>query len=93
MFSGLSIIQKQMVFTSSEFVYSDSEDDHYEEVEECAVLDDGIVLDQSIDDEYEDFEDEMENDIPEPSDSDNIEHSSIIDEEEAEHYDSFEDDE
>ncbi len=93
MFPGLSITQKQMAFSSNEFIHSDSEDDHYEEVEDCAALEDGIILNQDIDDEYEDFEDEMENDIPEPADSDNIEHSSIIDEEEAEHYDSFEDDE
>ena len=94
MFQGLSNNQKEMVFSAKDFFYDDSEDSHYEEVDDnYNMLEDGIFLDESIVDEYDDFEDEMESDIPEPLDSDNIYNSNIIDEEEAEHYDSLEDDE
>lgn len=91
MFPAFSINQTTMVFSSNEYTSTDSEDDHYEEDDECSILDDGIILDQSIVDEYEDFEDEMESDIPEPEDSEIIDHLNFIDEVEAEHYDSLDD--
>lgn len=92
MFSVLSI-KSQGIFLSSNEVYeSNSEDEHYEEVEEnYGVLDDGIDLDKSIIDEYDELDDEMDNDISESEDSDNIDHLIIVDEIEAEHYDSLDD--
>lgn len=93
MFSGISINYKRVDFSTSDALNSDSEDDHYDEADDLySILEDGIGIDKSIIDEYDDFDDEMESDIHEPIDLDYID-SSYIDEEEAAYYDSFEDDE
>jgi len=92
MFPGFSINQREL-YCSSEYVLSkNSEDDHYEEEDEesFSLLEDGIALDESIIDEYEDCEEEMEEDTPELVDPESIK-SQLIDDIEAEHYDSFDD--
>jgi len=94
MFQGLSNSQRQFFSSSNENINyeSDSEDDHYEEVDDVyTIFDDGITFDENIDDEYEEFDEEMESDIPEPLDSDSLININFIDEEEVEHYDSLED--
>ena len=90
MFPGFAIYQKKIAFSSNELKNSESEDDHYEEIEDH-LLDDGINLDESIIDEYEDFDEEMEDDIPEIEDPENALNLNFVDPEEAEHYDSLED--
>lgn len=92
MFPGFSINTKEMIFSADESTDSNTEDAHYEEHEDnYAMLDDGICIDQNIEDEYEDFDDEMEADFPEPDSSESILKSAFVDEIEAEHYDSLED--
>lgn len=92
MFPFFSINQKEMSFSSSDALPQFSEDDHYDEAEDNhSMLDDGISLDESIVDEYDEFDEEMENDIPEPNDSEIDHKPSFLDEVEAEHYDSLED--
>ena len=92
MFSVLSIKSQGNFFSPNDSYDSNSEDEHYEEVEDnSSELDDGIDLDTTIIDEYEDFEDEMESDIPEPDDSEIKDLLNFVDQEEAEHYDSLDD--
>ncbi len=92
MFSGFNTSQKQIYFNSDDSSDLNTEDAHYEEHEDnFGLLEDGIVIDDSIVDEYEEFDEEMEADIPEPQDSENIAKNDFIDEVEAEHYDSLDD--
>lgn len=92
MFPCFSISQKEVIFSSNDLSSDYSEDDHYDEYEDHhTVLEDGIVLDETIVDEYDEFEEEMENDIPEPHDSEIDHNPKFLDEVEAEHYDSLED--
>ena len=92
MFSVLSIKSQGNFFSPIESYEIDTEDQHYEEVEDnSSELDDGIDLDTTIVDEYEDFEDEMESDFPEPDDSEITDLLNYVDKEEADHYDSFDD--
>lgn len=92
MFSVLSIRSQEFFLSSNETYESNTEDADYDEIEDSnSELEDGIDLDTSIIDEYEDFEDEMESDIPEPQDSETIDLLNFVDEVEAEHYDSLDD--
>lgn len=92
MFSGFNTGQKEIFFNSDDSSDLTTEDAHYEEHEESfSLLEDGIGLDETMIDEYEEFDDEMEADIPEPQVSEDVIKNDFIDEIEAEHYDSLED--
>ncbi|MGL1891929.1 MAG: hypothetical protein OCD02_09900 [Spirochaetaceae bacterium] len=92
MFAGFSISQKEIFFSSIIVLDSNTEDDHYEEVDDTFnLLDDGIGLDETIVDEYEDFDDDLESDIPESDDSGNVDNYKYVDQSEADDYDSIDD--
>lgn len=92
MFSSVTTNKQEFYFSSND-KNSNSEDEHYEECDDNDIdFEDGIGLDESIVDEYEDFEDELESDLPESADTENIDNSNLVDEVEAQHYDSFDED-